>query len=58
MVKTLKSQRLNKNNVFLVAVCDNKKSKFTKEKEASRLLNQLGNRTPLRKIPLLGNILF
>ena len=32
-----------------------KKSKFTKEQEASQLLNQLGIRTPLRKIPLLGD---
>ena len=33
--------------------CDNKKSKF----EASGLLSQLGIRTPLSKIPLLGDIL-
>ena len=37
--------------------CDNKKSKFVKEQEASGLLSQLGIRTPLSKIPLLGDIL-
>ena len=33
-------------------------SQFIKELEASVLLNQLGIRTSLRKIPLLGEILF
>ena len=40
------------------AVCDNKKSRFTKEQEASRLLSNLGLKTPLTKIPLLGGIVF
>ena len=38
--------------------CGNKKSKFVKEQEASELLSVLGIRTPLSKIPLLGDILF
>ena len=35
-----------------------KKSKFIKKQEASGLLSKLGIRTPLSKIPLLGNVLF
>ena len=40
------------------AICDGKKSKFIKEQQAKGLLSNLGIRTPLSKIPLLGNILF
>ena len=40
------------------AVCDTKKSKFIKEQEASGLLSSLGIRTPLRRIPLVGPLLF
>ena len=40
------------------AVCDNKKSKFIKEQQAKGLLSNLGIKTPLNKIPLLGDILF
>ena len=39
-------------------VCGSKKSKFIKEQQAKVLLSHLGNRTPLNKIPLLGDILF
>ena len=39
-------------------MCDSKKSKFTKEQEASGLLSSLGINTPLNKIPLLGPLLF
>ena len=35
-----------------------KKSKFIKEQEAKRLLSNLGIRTPLIKIPFLGDVLF
>ena len=38
------------------AICGSKKSKFIKE--AKGLLNNLGLRTPLNKIPVLGDILF
>ena len=34
-----------------------KKSKFMKEQEAERFLSNLGIRTPLSKIPLLGDLL-
>ena len=40
------------------AICGNKNSKFIKEQEAKGLLSNLGIRTPLSKIPLLGDILF
>ena len=40
------------------AVCGNKKSRFMKEQEAKGLLSNLVIRTPLSKIPLLGDLLF
>ena len=39
------------------AGCSSKKSKFIKEQQAKGLLSNLGIRTPLNKIPLLGDIL-
>ena len=39
-------------------VCGIEKSKFIKEQQAKGLLSNLGIRTPLNKIPLLGDILF
>ena len=40
------------------AICGSKKSKFITEQQAKGLLSNLGIRTPLNKIPLLGDILF
>ena len=40
------------------AICGSKKSKFIKEQQAKGLLSNLGLKTPLNKIPLLGDILF
>ena len=40
------------------AICGSKKSKFIKEQEQKGLLSKLGLRTPLNKIPVLGDILF
>ena len=40
------------------AICGSKKSKFIKEQQANGLLCNLGLRTPLNKIPLLGDTLF
>ena len=40
------------------AICGSKKSRFIKDQEAKGLLSYLGVRTPLSKVPLLGNILF
>ena len=40
------------------AKCGSKKSKFIKKQEAKGLLSNLGIRTPLSKIPLLGDVSF
>ena len=40
------------------ATCGSKKSKFIKQQEAKGLLSNLGLRTPLNKIPVLGDVLF
>ena len=39
-------------------ICDSKNSRFVKEQEAKRILSNLGIKTPLSKIPLLGDLLF
>ena len=39
-------------------ICGSKKSRFIKNHEAKRLLSNLGLRTPLSKVPILGDILF
>ena len=39
-------------------VCSSKKSRFIKNQEAKGLLSNLGVRTPLSKVPILGHILF
>ena len=39
------------------AICDSKKSRFIKERQAKGLLSNFGIKTPLSKAPLL-NILF
>ena len=40
------------------AACNSKKSKFINQQEAKALLSKLGIKTPLNKIPILGDILF
>ena len=40
------------------AICGSKKSRFIKNQEAKGLLSNLGIRTPLSKVPVLGDILF
>ena len=40
------------------AICGSKKSTFLKKQEASGLLSKLSIKTPLSKIPILGDILF
>ena len=40
------------------AICDGNKSRFIKHQEAKRLLSNLGIRTPLSKVTILGDILF
>ena len=39
------------------AICDSKKSRFIKNKEARGLLSNLSVRTPWIKVPILGDIL-
>ena len=39
-------------------ICGSKKSRFIKNQEAKRLVSKLGIKTPLSKVPILGNILF
>ena len=56
MTKTI--AKTKKNNAFINCVVnDSKKSRFNKEQETSGLLNNLGLKTPLSKIPILSNIL-
>ena len=38
------------------AVCDSKKSRFIKKQEAKGILSSLSLKTPLSKVPLLGDI--
>ena len=40
------------------AICNSKKSKFINKQQAKELLSNLGIKTPLGKIPILGDILF
>ena len=40
------------------AICGSKKSRFIKKKEAKGLLSKLGIKTPLRKIPILGDVFY
>ena len=40
------------------AICGSKKSRFIKNQEAKGLLSNLGLRTPLNRVPTLGDILF
>ena len=39
-------------------ICGAKKSKFIKEQEVKGLSSNLGTKTPLSKIPSLGDVLF
>ena len=60
--KNLNSKIFKRKNGRLImqekcADCGNKNSRFVKEQKAKGLLNNLGFKTPLSKIPLL-NVLF
>ena len=56
--KVLKTTNGRKMILSTCAICGSKKSKFIKEHQGKGLLSILGLRTPLNKIPVLGNILF
>ena len=51
-----------KNGRFMLSskcvVCSSNKSRFIRKQEAKGLLSNLGIRTPLSKIPILGHVLF
>ena len=40
------------------ALCGSEKSKLIKKQEASAILSSVGIRTPVNKIPVLGDIFF
>ena len=40
------------------AICGSKKSRFIDNQEAKVLLSNLGIKTPLNKVPILGDIWF
>ena len=40
------------------AMCESKKPKFIKNQDAKELLSNLGIKTPLSKVQILGDILF
>ena len=40
------------------AICGSKKSRFIKNQEAKESLSNLGIKTPLSDVPILGDILF
>ena len=57
----LKVSKTTNGKTIILSTCairGSKKSKFIKEQQAKGLLSNLGIRTPLNKIPLLGDILF
>ena len=56
--KVVKTKNWKKMLLSKCAACDSKKLNFIKEKEASGLLSSLGIKTLLKKIPLLGPLLF
>ena len=43
---------------MILSKCGSKKSRFIKKREASRILTNLGLKTQLNRILLLGGILF
>ena len=52
------SNTSNGKKIIKMCYMCSKKSRFIKNKEAKELLSNLGIRTPLSKVPLLGDILF
>ena len=56
--KVLNTSNGKKTILSNCAICRSKKSRFIKDQEAKGLLSNLGVRTPLSKVPILGDILF
>ena len=55
-----KYSKTSNNRIMLSSKCPicGSKSRFIKNQEAKGLLSNLGIRTPLSKVPILGDILF
>ena len=56
-----KVSKTSNNRIIVWSNCKiygSKKSRFIKNQEAKGLLNNLGMKTPLSKVPILGDILF
>ena len=51
-----------KNNRYILkgqcSICKTNKTRFVSKKEGNGLLSMLGIKTPLSKIPILGDIIF
>ena len=59
--KSLNPRKSNNGKTMILskcAICGSKKSRFIKNQEAKGLLSNLGVKTPLSKVPILGDILF
>ena len=61
--KNINPQVSSTSNVRLMilskcAICGSRKSKFIKKQDAKGILSSLVIKTPLSKIPLLGDVLF
>ena len=56
--KVSNTSNVKKTILSKCAICESKKSRFIKDQEAKGLLSNLGVRTPLSKVPILGDILF
>ena len=57
----LKVSKTNNNRTMVLskcAICGSKKSRFIKNQEAKWLVSNLGIKTQLSKVPILGDILF
>ena len=56
-----KVSKTSNNRLMILSKCaiyGSKKSRFIKNQEAKGLLSNLGIKTPLNKVPILGDILF
>ena len=56
-----KVSKTSNNRIMVLSkctICGSKKSRFTKNQEEKGLLSNLGIKTPLNKVPILGDILF
>ena len=56
--KVLKTTNGKKLILSKCTICGSKKSKFIKEQQAKGILSSVGIRTPLNKVPIIGDIFF